>query len=91
LQSSDNTNETETNVMMEVKTEVQNEKIYPEAFSRTPSMKTATVSSAQKVKILREAAREGLEKQAKKMKATSSKKKQKPTVGQIVTTKNTRY
>jgi hypothetical protein len=25
------------------------------------------------------------------MKATSSKKKQKPTVGQIVTTKNTRY
>jgi hypothetical protein len=36
------------------------------------------------VKVFREAAREGLEEQAKKMKATSSKKFQKPTLGQNV-------
>jgi len=36
------------------------------------------------VKVFGEAAREGLEQQAKKMKATSSKKFQKPTLGQIV-------
>jgi len=47
-------------------------------------MTTATTSRAQKVKMFREAAREGLEKQAKKMKATSSKKFQKPTLGQNV-------
>jgi hypothetical protein len=34
-------------------------------------MTTATISRAQKVKKFREAAREGLEKQAKKMKASS--------------------
>jgi len=36
------------------------------------------------VKVFREAAREGLEEQAKKMKATSSKKLQKHTLGQNV-------
>jgi hypothetical protein len=36
------------------------------------------------VKVFREAAREGLEEQANKMKATSSKKFQKPTLGQNV-------
>jgi len=36
------------------------------------------------VKVFREAAREGLEEQEKKMKATSSKKFQKPTLGQNV-------
>jgi hypothetical protein len=69
---------------MEVETEVQNEKIDPEAFSKTPNMTTSTISRAQKMKMFREAAREGLEKQAKKMKATSSKKFQKPTLGQNV-------
>jgi hypothetical protein len=80
LQGNDNTSETETNVTMEVEIEVQNEKIDPEAFSKT----TATISRAQKVKAFREAAREGLEEQAKKMKATSSKKFQKPTLGQNI-------
>jgi hypothetical protein len=69
---------------MEVETEVQNEKMDPEAFSRTPDGTTATISRAQKVKVFREAAREGLEEQAKKMKATSSKRFQKPTLGQNV-------
>ena len=59
---------------MEVETEVQNQKIYPEAISKTSHGTTATISRAQKVKVFREAAREGLEEQAKKMKATSSKK-----------------
>jgi len=36
------------------------------------------------VKVFGEAAREGLEEQAEKMKATSSKKFQKPTLGQNV-------
>jgi hypothetical protein len=45
-------------------------------------MTTATISRAHKVKMFREATREGLEKQAKKMKATPSKKSQKPTLGQ---------
>jgi hypothetical protein len=62
-------------------------KIDPEAFSKTPNMTTATISRAQKVKMFREAAREGLEKQVKKTKATSSKKFQKPTLGQNVRTK----
>jgi len=62
---------------MEVETEVQNQKIYPEAISKTPDGTTATISRAQKVKVFGEAAREGLEEQAKKMKATSSKKFQK--------------
>jgi len=69
---------------MEVQTEVKNKKIDPEAISKTPDGTTATISRAQKVKVFREAAREGLEEQAKKMKATSSKKFQKPTVGQNV-------
>jgi hypothetical protein len=67
LQDNDNTNETETNVTMEVKTEVQNDKIDREAFFKIPNMTTATISRPQKVKMFREAAREGLEKQAKKM------------------------
>ena len=59
-------------------------KIDQEAFSKTPDGTTGTISRAQKVKVFREAAREGLEEQAKKMKATSSKKFQKPTLGQNV-------
>jgi hypothetical protein len=74
LQGNDNTNETETYVTMEVETEVQNEKIDTQAFSKTPNMTTATISRAQKVKIFREAAKERLKKQAQKMKATASKK-----------------
>jgi len=77
LQGNDNTSETENYVTMEVQTEVQNQKIDPEAISKTPDRTTATVSRAQKVKVFREAAREGLEEQAKKMRATSSKKFQK--------------
>jgi len=73
LQGNDNKNETETYVTMEVETEVQNEKIDPEAFSKTPAATAATISRPQKVKVFREAAREGLEEQAKKMKTTSSK------------------
>jgi len=70
---------------MEVETEVQNKKkTDAEALSKIPNMTTTTISSVQKVKMFREAAREGLEKQAKKMKATSSKKFQKPTLGQNV-------
>ena len=53
---------------MEVETEVQNEKMEPEAFSKTPDGTIATISRAQKVKVFREAAREGLEEQAKKWK-----------------------
>ena len=71
LQGNDNTSETETYVTMEVETEVQNKKIDPEAISKTADGKTATISRAQKMKVFREAAREGLEEQAKKMKATS--------------------
>ena len=77
MQGNDNTSETETCVRMEVETEVQNQKIYPEAISKTPDGTTATISRAQKVKVFGEAAREGLEEQAKEMKATSSKKFQK--------------
>jgi len=69
---------------MEVETEVQNKKIDPEAISKTPDGITATISRAQKVKVFREAVREGLEEQAKKMKGTSSKKFQKPTLGQNI-------
>jgi len=69
---------------MEVETEVQNQKTDPEAISKTPDGTTVTISRAQKVKVFREAAREGLEEQPKKMKATSSKKFQKPTLGQNV-------
>jgi len=58
---------------MEVEIEVQNKKIDPEAISKTPDGTTGTISRAQKVKVFREAAREGLEEQAKNMKATSSK------------------
>jgi len=85
LPGNDNTSETETFVTMEVKTEVQNKKkIDPEVISKTPDGTTVTISRAQKVKVFREAAREGLEEQAKRMKATSSKKFQKPTLGQNV-------
>ena len=70
---------------MEVKTEVQNKKkIDPEVISKTPDGTTVTISRAQKVKVFREAAREGLEEQAKKMKSSSSKKFQTPILGQIV-------
>ena len=48
LQGNDNTSETETYVTMEVETEVQNEKIDPEAFSKTPDGTTATISRAKK-------------------------------------------
>jgi len=74
LQGNDNTSATETYVTMGVETEVQNRKIHPEAIAKTPEGTTATISRAQEVKVFREAAREGLEEQAKKMKATSSKK-----------------
>jgi hypothetical protein len=74
LQGNDNTSETEINVVMEMEVKVQNEKIDPEAFSKPPDGTTATISRAQKVEVFREAAREGLDDQAKKMKATSFKK-----------------
>ena len=69
---------------MEVETKVQNEKLDPGAISKTPDGTTATISKAEKVKMFGEAAREGLEEQAKIMKATSSKKFQKPTLRQNV-------
>jgi len=84
LEDNDNISERETYVTMEVETEVQNEKMDPEAFSKTLDGTTATISRAQKVKVFRETAREGLEEQAKKMKATPSKRVQKPTLGQNV-------
>jgi len=84
LQGNDNTSAAETYVTMEVETEVQNQKIDPEAISKTPDGTTATISRAQKVKVFGEAAREGLEEQAKEMKPTSSSKYQKPALGQNV-------
>jgi len=69
---------------MELETEIQNQKIDPEAISKTPDGTTAAISRAQKVEVFREAAREGLEEQAKKMETVSSKKFQKPTVRQNV-------
>jgi len=84
LQGNGNASETETYVTVEMEPEVQNQKIDPEAISKTPDGTTATVSRAQKVKVFGKAAREGLEEQAKEMKATSSKKFQKPTLGQNV-------
>jgi hypothetical protein len=51
---------------MEVETEVQNEKLDPEAFSKTPDRTTATISRAQKVKVFQDAAREGLEDRQRK-------------------------
>jgi len=65
LQGNDNTSETETYITMEVESGVQNQIIDPVAFSKTPDRTTATISRAQKVKVFREAAREGLEEQAK--------------------------
>jgi len=76
---------------MEVETEVQYQKIDLEAISKTPDGTTATISRAQNVKVFGEAAREGLEEQAKKMKGTSSRKFQKPTLGKNVRKKNIRY
>jgi len=52
------------------------------SISKTSAGTTATINRARKVKVFREAAREGFEEQAKKMKETSSKKFQKPTLGQ---------
>ena len=46
--------------------------MYPEAISKTPDGTTATVGRAQNVSA--EAAREGIQKQAKKIKSTSSKR-----------------
>jgi len=89
LQGNDNTSETETYVTMELETEVQIKKIDPEAIYKTPDGTSATVSRAQKVKVFREAATEGPEEQAKEMKATSSTKLQKPTLGQNVRIKIT--
>ena len=63
LQGNDNTSETENYVTMQVETEVQKEKMDPEAFSITPDGITATISRAQKVEVFLEAAREGLEEQ----------------------------
>jgi len=87
LQGNDKTSATEIYGTMEVETvetEVQNKKLDPEAISKTSDRTTATISRAQKVKVFREAARERLEEQAKKIKATSSKKFQKPNLGQNV-------
>jgi len=56
LQGNDNTSETKTCVTREVETEVQNQKIDPEAISKTPDSTTVTISIAQKVKVFREAA-----------------------------------
>ena len=65
LQGSDNISATETYITMEVETEVQSQKIDPEAISETPAGTIATISRAQKVKVFGGAAREGLEEQAK--------------------------
>ena len=58
---------------MEEETEVQNKKMDPEAFSKTPDGTTATISRAQKMKVFWEAAREGLEEQAKQLPLKGSK------------------
>ena len=58
--------------------------IDPKAFSKNPDGATAITSRAQKVKGFREAPMEGLEQQAKKMKAIFSKIIQKSTLGQNV-------
>jgi len=87
LQGNGNKSETGTYVTIEVETEVRNEKIDPEVISKTPDGTTATISRAQNVKVFGEADREGLEEQAKKMKSTSSKKSQKPTLGKNVRVK----
>jgi len=84
LQGNDNTSATENYVTMEVETKVQNQKIDPKAIFKTPDGATATIGIAQKVKVFGEAAREGLEEQAKKMNATSSKEFQKSTLGQHI-------
>ena len=84
LQGNDNPSATGNYVTMEVQTEDQNKKIVPETFSKTPDGATASISIAEKMKVFGEAAREGLEEQAKKMKATSSKKFQISTLGQNV-------
>jgi hypothetical protein len=47
------------------------QKMDPEAFYKITDWTTSTISRAQKVKVSGEAAREGLEEQAKKMKATA--------------------
>ena len=84
FQGNDNKSETENYVTMEVETEFQNENMDPETFSKTPDETTVTISRAEKVKVFREAARERLEELKKKIKTTSSKKFQKPTLGKNV-------
>ena len=84
MPGNDNTSETETYVTMEVETQAQNKNLDPEAISKRPDGTTATISRAQKVKMFREAVREGVEEQTKKMKATSSKKFQKLSLGQNI-------
>ena len=59
-------------------------KIDTEAFSKTHDGTSATLNRAKKFKVFRDAAREGLEDQAKKMKATAFKEFQKYAVGQNV-------
>jgi len=66
LQGNDNTSETENYVTMQVETEVQKEKMDPEAFSKTPDGTTATISRAQKVKVFRGAARKDLRSRQRK-------------------------
>jgi len=58
---------------MEVATQVQDQKIDPEAISKTPDGTTATISRARKVEVFCEAARERIEAQAKKLPLKSSK------------------
>lgn len=87
------TSDVEESIDNEPTSDVENNDLLPETqvtvnvdtetFDATCKTPTAT-SRAQKVKLFRKAAREGLEKQAKKMKTVSSKKFEKPTIGQNV-------
>jgi len=63
--------------------------MYPEAISKTPDGTTATVGRAQNVSA--EAAREGIQKQTKKIKSTSSKKFPKTYSRAKCQNNNTRY
>ena len=49
-----------------METEAQIQNLVPGTISKTPDGTTATISIAQRVKVFGEAAREGLEEQAKK-------------------------
>lgn len=83
LESQDNNNtcEKEACITMEVDTEVQIEEKEPVICSDTTG---AIINKVQNVKVFRETAKEGLEKQAKKMKIASTKNFPKPTLGQNV-------